>query len=43
MELLIPLRGHEATRRYTPEIYERKCDLVYQHFYDVYTGQGQGV
>ncbi|MEE8526079.1 MAG: hypothetical protein V3T72_19245, partial [Thermoanaerobaculia bacterium] len=26
---------------YTPEIYESKCALVYQHVYDSYYGAGQ--
>jgi type I restriction enzyme R subunit len=30
-------------RKYTPELYEQKCDLVYQHFYESYMGQGQSV
>jgi type I restriction enzyme R subunit len=30
-------------RKYTPALYEQKCDLVYQHFYESYMGQGQSV
>ena len=33
----------ELPRTYTPELYEQKCDLVYQHFYEAYMGQGQSV
>jgi type I restriction enzyme R subunit len=33
----------ELPRTYTPELYEQKCDTVYQHFYEAYFGQGQGV
>jgi hypothetical protein len=25
---------------YVPEIYQRKCDLAYQHVYDAYSGKG---
>ena len=28
---------------YTPEIYERKTSLVFQHVYDAYYGQGRSV
>ena len=27
----------------TKELYEQKCDTVYQHFYESYMGQGRGV
>jgi type I restriction enzyme, R subunit len=30
-------------RIYTKELYEQKCDEVYQHIYDSYYGQGQSV
>lgn len=30
-------------RIYTTELYERKCDEVYQHIYDSYYGQGQSI
>jgi type I restriction enzyme R subunit len=30
----------QLPRTYTPEIYEKKCDVVYQHVFDSYTGQG---
>ena len=30
-------------RIYTPEIYQKKCDLVYQHVYDSYFGSAQSV
>ncbi len=30
-------------RTYTPEIYEKKCEVVYQHFFEVYAGSGQSV
>ncbi len=30
-------------RAYSPEIYKRKCDLLYQHVYDSYYGQGKSV
>ncbi|MCU1326441.1 MAG: type site-specific deoxyribonuclease, HsdR family [Bryobacterales bacterium] len=32
----------ELPRTYTPELYNQKCDAVYQHFYEAYVGQGQG-
>lgn len=28
---------------YTPELYGQKCELVYQHVYEAYTGVGQAV
>ena len=28
---------------YTPELYQRKCDAIYQHVYDSYFGQGRSV
>ena len=30
-------------RNYTPEVYQQKCDLVYQHVYDAYYGMGGSV
>jgi len=30
-------------RSYAPEVYQRKCDLVYQHIYDSYFGQDRSV
>jgi type I restriction enzyme R subunit len=33
----------QLPRTYTPELYEKKCELVYQHFYEAYVGQGQSV
>jgi type I restriction enzyme R subunit len=30
-------------RAYTPELYQQKCDTVYQHFYEAYLGQGKSV
>src|ERR1035437_5733007 len=31
----------ELPRIYTPELYERKCETVYQHIFDSYQGQGK--
>ncbi len=28
---------------YSPEVYQQKCDMVYQHIYDSYFGQGQSI
>jgi type I restriction enzyme R subunit len=33
----------ELPRTYTPEIYQKKCDAVYQHVFDAYAGQGGGL
>ena len=33
----------ELPRTYTPDIYRSKCDVVYQHVFDSYAGQGDGV
>ncbi len=30
----------ELPRRYTPDLYQKKCDVVYQHIFDSYYGQG---
>jgi type I restriction enzyme, R subunit len=30
-------------RNYTPELYEKKCDLVYQHIFESYYGQGRSL
>jgi type I restriction enzyme R subunit len=30
-------------RSYTPEVYEQKCDAVYQHIYDSYYGQERSI
>ena len=32
----------ELPRRYTPEIYQQKCDAVYQYVFDSFAGQGGG-
>jgi type I restriction enzyme R subunit len=29
--------------KFAPEIYQSKCDVVYQHVYDSYYGQGRSV
>ncbi len=31
----------ELPQTYTPELYQKKCDLVYQHVYDSYFGPGR--
>lgn len=31
----------ELPRAYTPELYEQKCDLVFQHVYEAYLGEGK--
>jgi type I restriction enzyme R subunit len=33
----------DLPRAYTPELYERKCDLVYQHVFESYYGQGKSL
>ena len=33
----------ELPRTYTKELYEAKCDTLYQHFYEAYLGQGRSV
>ena len=30
-------------RAYSKELYEQKCDVVYQHFYESYMGQGKSL
>jgi type I restriction enzyme M protein len=41
-------RGKKETKRkdpraYSKELYQQKCDTVYQHFYEAYLGQGRSV
>jgi len=33
----------ELPRSYTPELYQQKCDTVYQHVYDSYQGEGRSI
>lgn len=33
----------ELPRTYSPELYQTKCDVVYQHVFDSYAGQGGGL
>ena len=33
----------DLPRIFTPEIYQQKCDTVYQHVYDSYPGEGQSI
>jgi type I restriction enzyme R subunit len=33
----------ELPRAYSKELYEQKCETVYQHFYEAYMGQGKSV
>ena len=33
----------QLPRAYTKDLYEQKCDTVYQHFYEAYSGQGNSV
>jgi type I restriction enzyme R subunit len=33
----------QLPRAYSKELYEQKCDTVYQHFYESYMGQGKSV
>jgi hypothetical protein len=28
---------------YTKDLYDQKCDVVYQHFYEAYSGQGNSI
>jgi len=37
------LLDQELPRAYTPDIYQHKCDAVYQHVYDSYYGQGKSI
>ena len=32
---------NKLPRTYTPDLYENKCSVIYQHFYERYMGQGQ--
>jgi type I restriction enzyme, R subunit len=33
----------QLPRAYSKEMYEQKCDTVYQHFYETYSGQGKSI
>ncbi len=33
----------DLPRAFTTELYQQKCDVVYQHFYETYMGQGKSV
>lgn len=33
----------QLPRAYSKQLYEQKCDTVYQHVYEAYVGQGQSV
>lgn len=33
----------ELPRSYTPDIFKEKCDFVYQHMYDSYSGAGRSI
>ncbi|TWT81201.1 Type I restriction enzyme [Planctomycetes bacterium CA13] len=33
----------ELPRAYTTELYQQKCDTVYQHIYDCYQGEGRSI
>lgn len=33
----------ELPRIFTPELYETKCDCIYQHVYDCYQGEGESI
>ena len=33
----------ELPRVYSPELYTEKCDVVYQHIYDCYQGEGRSI
>lgn len=33
----------DLPRIFTPELYEQKCDTVYQHVYDSYPGEGRSI
>ncbi|MBI2487454.1 MAG: type I restriction endonuclease subunit R [Deltaproteobacteria bacterium] len=45
-DVLITIRtifDEELPRSYTPDIYQEKCDLIYQHFYESYYGSGKSL
>jgi type I restriction enzyme R subunit len=33
----------QLPRAFTPELYEQKCEVVYQHVFDCYQGQGMSL
>jgi len=36
-----PRNVGRSARVYSKELYEQKCDVLYQHFYEAYMGQGK--
>jgi type I restriction enzyme R subunit len=43
VEKIIEKISDELPGSYTKDIYERKCNLIYQHVYESYYAQGQSV
>jgi type I restriction enzyme, R subunit len=33
----------QLPRAYSKKLYDQKCDVLYQHFYESYLGQGRSV
>jgi type I restriction enzyme R subunit len=34
---------NDLPRIFTPEVYQQKCDGIYQHVYDSYPGEGVSI
>lgn len=43
VRLAVEEKLDELPERFTTEIYQRKCDAVYQHIHESYMGSGQSV
>jgi len=43
VQLSIEERLDKLPQTYTPEIYQQKCQAVYQHVYDSYYGEEQSI
>jgi type I restriction enzyme R subunit len=31
------------SEKFPPDLYRQKCDVIYQHFYDSYFGEGKSI
>jgi type I restriction enzyme R subunit len=43
VRLTIDIALDELPRTYSPELYRQKCDIVYQHVFESYQGEGRNL
>jgi type I restriction enzyme R subunit len=41
VRITIETELEKLSRAYSTELYQQKCDAVFQHFYEAYSGQGK--